>query len=63
MHANHLFCYHDHRLNGEPPIAMVEEVFKRGSQEVNDEDVVETFLAEVVDVWNASYHQMSVQVS
>jgi hypothetical protein len=33
---------------------MVEEVFKRWSQKVDDEDVMEAFLAKVVDIGDAS---------
>lgn len=32
---------------------MIKKIFETGSKEVDDEDVVKTFLAEVVDVGNA----------
>lgn len=32
---------------------MVEEVLKRGAEEVDDQDVVEAFLSEVVNIGNA----------
>lgn len=32
---------------------MVEEVLERGTEEVNDEDVVKTLLTEVVDIGDA----------
>lgn len=31
---------------------MVEEVLKRGAEEVDDQDVVEAFLSEVVNIGN-----------
>ena len=49
----HLFCYHDNGLDGELAVAMVEEVLQAGPQQVNDQDVVKTLLAEVVDIRNA----------
>ena len=39
---------------------MVEEVFQTGPEEVNDKDVVKTFLAEVVYIRNASYSDKQV---
>lgn len=38
---------------------MVEKVFERRAEEVDDEDVVKAFLAEVIDIWYAGY-QISV---
>lgn len=32
---------------------MVEEIFKRGAQKVNNEDIVKTLLAKVVHIGNA----------
>jgi hypothetical protein len=34
---------------------MIEEVFKRGAEEVDHEDIVEAFLTEVIDIRNTSY--------
>lgn len=34
---------------------MIEEIFETGSEQVDDEDVMQPFLAEVVDVGNAGY--------
>jgi hypothetical protein len=31
---------------------MIEEIFKRRTKQINNEDVVQAFLAEVVDIWN-----------
>lgn len=50
----HLLCDHDNGLEAEPPIAMIEEVFQRRAEEIDDQDVVQPFLAEVVDIGNAS---------
>ncbi len=48
----HLLGNHDDSLDGESATAVVEEVFERRSEEVNNENVVETLLAEVVDIGN-----------
>ncbi len=55
----HLFRYHYNRLYRESSIAVIEEVFKTGAKEIYDEDVVETFLAEVIDVRYTSYKCIS----
>ena len=51
--TDHLLCYHDDGLDGEFAVAMVEKVLQAGPQQVNDQDVVETLLAEVVDIRDA----------
>lgn len=50
----HLLRNHHNRLDGEPSAAMIKKVFKRGTEEIDNEDVVETLLSKVVDVGNAS---------
>lgn len=50
----HLLRHHDHRLCRKSSIAVVEKVFQRRSQEIDDEYVMEAFLAKVVDVRYAS---------
>jgi len=50
--THHLFGYHYNSLKGEPPVAMIEEIFKRRTKQINNQDVVQAFLAEVVDIWN-----------
>ena len=50
--TNHLLRYHDDRLDGELPITVIEQVLQAGSEQVNDQDVVEAFLAEVVNIRN-----------
>ena len=46
----HLLGHHDDRLDGELSVAVVEEVLQTGSEKVNDENVVETLLAKVIDI-------------
>jgi hypothetical protein len=50
VEAYHLLGYHYDRLDGEFPVAVVEQVFQAGAKEVDDQDVVEAFLAEVIDI-------------
>ena len=52
--GKHLLRDHDHSLCGEFAAAMVEEIFQGRAQQIYDQNVVETFLTKVVDVWNAS---------
>jgi hypothetical protein len=35
---------------------MIKQIFQTRAEQVDDENIVETFLAKVVDIWNASYH-------
>ena len=46
----HLLRYHDDSLDRELPVAVIKQVFQAGSEQVDDQDVVEPFLAEVIDV-------------
>ena len=48
--AYHLLGYHDNRLDGELPVAVVEQVLQTGTEEVDDQDVVEALLAKVIDI-------------
>lgn len=48
----HLFGYHYYSLNGKSPIAVIKEIFERRAKQINNEDIVQAFLAEVVDIWN-----------
>lgn len=52
--AYHLLRDHDHRLDGEAAVAVVEEILQTRSEQVDDEDVVEALLAKVVDIGDAS---------
>jgi len=36
---------------------VIKEIFKGGSEQVNDQDVVEAFLAKVIDIRDTSYLQ------
>ena len=51
--AYHLLGHHDNCLDGEASVAMIKEILKGWSEQVDNQDVVETFLAKVVDIWNA----------
>ncbi len=50
MLSHHLFGYHDHRLRRKLSVAEVEEILKTGPKKVNDQNVVQTLLAKVVNV-------------
>jgi hypothetical protein len=56
----HLLRYHDDRLDGESPAAVIEQVFERGTEEVDDQDVVQALLAKVVDIRNTGCSGRSV---
>lgn len=49
----HLLGNHNHRLDGEPSVAVIEQVLQTGSEQVDHKDVVKALLAEVVDVGDA----------
>ena len=59
MVSNHLFGYHDHSLYRKPSVAVVEQIFQGGSKEINDQDVVKTFLAEIIYIGNSSYQVLA----
>jgi hypothetical protein len=40
---------------------VVEKVFERRAEEVDDEDVVKAFLTEVIDIRYASYQNISME--
>jgi hypothetical protein len=48
----HLLRYHDNRLDGELPVAVVEQVLQAGAEQVDDQDVVQALLAKVIDIRN-----------
>ena len=48
--AHHLFSYHYDGLDRESSVAMIKQVFKTRPEKVDDENIVEAFLAEVVDI-------------
>lgn len=52
--AYHLLGDHDNGLDAEAPVAVVKEVLQRWSEQVDNQNVVKTLLAEVVDIWDAS---------
>lgn len=45
-----MFGDHDDGLDRESPSASVEKVLERGTEKIDDENIVEAFLAEVVNV-------------
>jgi hypothetical protein len=45
-----LFGDHDDGLDRESPSTSVEKVLKRGTEKIDDEDIVEAFLSEVINV-------------
>jgi len=51
--GEHLLGNHDDRLDGEATATVVKEVFERGSEEIDHKNVVEAFLAKVVDIGDA----------
>ena len=53
--AYHLLGHHDYGFGRESSVAMIEQVFQRGSQEVNDEDIVKTLLTKIIDIRDSSY--------
>ena len=54
MVTYHLICKHEDSLEGELPLAVVEEVFQTRSQQVNDHHIVVAFHAEPVHVWDSN---------
>lgn len=46
---------HANGLDGKLATAHVEKVLEVGTQKVNDEDVVETFLPKIMDLGNTGY--------
>lgn len=48
--SDHLFGRHAHRFDRKLPPTHVEEVLQAESKEVNDENIMQAFLAEVVDL-------------
>lgn len=50
----HLLCYHHNSLRRESSVAVVKEIFQRWSEEIDDQDVVKAFLAEIIDIRDPS---------
>lgn len=55
--THHLLSDHDNSLDREASVAMIEEVFQAGTEQVDNQDVVKTLLPEVVDIGDASCNQ------
>jgi hypothetical protein len=54
VESYHLISKHEHSLEGELALAVVEQIFKTGSQEINDHDIVVTFNSEPMDIRNSN---------
>ena len=57
----HLLCYHDNCLDRKLPVAMIEQVLETGTEQVDHQDVVQAFLAKVINIRDPGY-DMSVEV-
>ncbi len=53
--ANHLFCNHYDCLGGKPSVAVIKKIFKGRAEEVDDENVVQAFLAKIIYIRDTSY--------
>jgi len=56
--GQHLLGDHHNSLDGESAVAVVEEILQGRTKQVNDKNVVEAFLAEVIDIGNTSCGKM-----
>jgi hypothetical protein len=54
-----LLCYHDDCLGRKPAVAVIKEIFEGGTEEVNDKNIVEAFLAKIIDIRNSSCFDIS----
>ena len=54
----HLVSEHEHCLQREFPLAVVEQVLKTWSKQVNDHHVVVTLDSEPVNIWDSHYRQI-----
>lgn len=63
MYTHHLLSYHDNRFGGESPVAVVKEILQARTEQVDHQDVVQTLLAKVIDVRNASCGRVSASLS
>lgn len=55
LHAReHLLSHHHHSLGGESSVAVIEQILQTGTEEVDDENVVQALLAKVVDIGDTS---------
>ena len=61
--AHHLPCSHANGLDREFSITHVEEIFETRPQKIDDEDVVQTFLAKMVDLRDTNCERMMGQAN
>lgn len=52
--THHLLGDHDYSLDRKLPVAVVEQVLQTGTEQVDDQDVVQALLAEVVNIRDPS---------
>lgn len=57
--AYHLLRHHHDGLRGELSTAVIEEIFQAGSEEIDDENIVQAFLAKVVNIGDARWKNPS----
>lgn len=55
VESYHLLRDHHDRLDRESPVAVIKEIFQTWPKEINDQYIVKSFLAEVVDIGYSSY--------
>lgn len=55
----HLLGDHDNGLDGESAVAVVEEVFETGTEKVNHQNVVKTFLPKIVYIGNTGCNSLA----
>jgi hypothetical protein len=52
--THHLLGDHDYSLDRKLPVAVVEQVLQTGTEQVDDQDVVQALLTEVVNIRDPS---------
>jgi hypothetical protein len=57
--THHLLSHHHNGLGGESTVAVIEEILEGRAEKVNNEDVVKTFLSEIVDIGNSGYKKLA----
>ena len=53
----HLNGEHQNSFEGKLPPAVLEEVFKTGSKQINDHHVVVSFMSKMVHLWHSNYKE------
>lgn len=55
IYTHHLFANHDYSFDCEGPFAVAEQILQARPKQVDNQDVVHAFLAEVIDIGNPRY--------